>query len=33
MALEAIDAGAFSRAPPLPEKFRRHNGHGENRSE
>lgn len=30
MALEAIDAGAFSRAPPLPEKFWRHNGHGKN---
>jgi hypothetical protein len=32
MALEAIDAGAFSRAPPLPEKFWRHNGHGKNGS-
>jgi hypothetical protein len=30
MALTAIDAGAFSRAVPLPEKFWRHNGHGEN---
>jgi len=27
---EAIDAGAFSRAAPLPEKFWRHNRHGEN---
>jgi hypothetical protein len=30
LALEAIDAGAFSRAAPLPEKFWRHNGHSEN---
>jgi hypothetical protein len=30
MALEAIDAGAFSRAAPLPEKFWRHNSHGKN---
>jgi hypothetical protein len=30
MAVEAIDAGAFSRAAPLPEKFWRRNGHGEN---
>ena len=32
MALEAINARAFSRAPPLPEKFWCHNGHGENSS-
>jgi hypothetical protein len=31
MALEAIDAGAFSRAAPLPEKFWRHNGAGQAR--
>ena len=30
MAIDAIDAGAFSRAAPLPEKFWRHNGLGEN---
>jgi hypothetical protein len=29
MALEAIDARAFSH-PPLPEKFWRRNGHGKN---
>ena len=30
MALEAIEAGAFSRARRLPEKFWRHNDHGKN---
>jgi hypothetical protein len=30
LALEAIYAGAFSRAAPLLEKFWRHNGHSEN---
>ena len=33
MALEAIDAGAFTRAAPLPEKFWRRHGHGENGTE
>jgi hypothetical protein len=33
MALEAIDAGAFTRAAPLPEKFWRRNGHGDNGTE